>query len=104
VSLSVEFRSISCNANWPTTFSTKSKWRVSWKGFGNIIKVWVPFHKTHRTSTSGLLCRSTFWEEKFSRHMAASSVDRTAARYVARVFDCVVTGRRREEMYSADST
>jgi len=50
------------------------------------------------------LCRSTFWEEKFSRHMAASSVDRTAARYVARVFDCVVTGRRREEMYSADST
>ena len=32
------------------------------------------------TSTSGLLCRSTTWEEKFSRHRAACSVARTALR------------------------
>lgn len=39
-------------------------------------------------SISGLLCRSTSCDEKFSRHIAACSVDLTAARYVARVFDC----------------
>lgn len=40
---------------------------------------------THLTSTSGLLCRSTTWEEKFSKHRAACRVARTAFRYGRRV-------------------
>ncbi|KAG7247626.1 hypothetical protein CRUP_003426, partial [Coryphaenoides rupestris] len=35
---------------------------------------------TYLTSTSGLLCRSTTWEEKFSRQRAACRVARTAFR------------------------
>ena len=34
-----------------------------------------------RTSTSGLLCLSTTWELKLSRHMAAVNVDLPAFRY-----------------------
>lgn len=40
------------------------------------------------TSTSGLLCRSTTCEEKFSRHSAACSVARTAFRYGRSVAVC----------------
>lgn len=36
------------------------------------------FNKIYLTSTSGLLCLSTTWEEKFSKHIAASSVLLTA--------------------------
>ena len=35
---------------------------------------------TYLTSTSGLLCLSTTWLSKFSRHMAAVSDARTALR------------------------
>jgi len=41
------------------------------------------FRRTSRevlASTSGLLCRSTTWDEKFSKLSAAVMVDRTAAR------------------------
>lgn len=41
--------------------------------------------RTHRTSTSGLLCLSTTWEEKFSRQRAACRVARTALRYGRKV-------------------
>lgn len=37
--------------------------------------------ETHLTSTSGLLCLSTTWLSKFSRHMAAVREERTACRY-----------------------
>lgn len=37
--------------------------------------------ESHLTSTSGLLCLSTFWDGKFLRHVAAISVARTASRY-----------------------
>ena len=40
------------------------------------------------TSISGLLWRSTFCDEKFSRHMAACSVRLTANRYGFNVADC----------------
>ncbi len=40
------------------------------------------------TSISGLLWRSTFCEEKFSRHMAAWSVRLTANKYGFSVADC----------------
>ena len=40
------------------------------------------------TSISGLLCRSTFCEEKFSTHMAACRVRFTAIRYGFSVADC----------------
>lgn len=39
------------------------------------------------TSTSGLLCRSTTWELKFCRHIAADNVCRTAFRYGRKVAD-----------------
>lgn len=45
-------------------------------------------HTTYFDSTSGLLCRSTTWDEKFSSVSAAVSVARTAFRYGRRVFDC----------------
>jgi hypothetical protein len=35
----------------------------------------------HLTSTSGLLCLSTFWEGKFLRHVAAVRERCTASRY-----------------------
>ena len=38
-------------------------------------------------SISGLLCLSTFWLEKFSRHIAASRVLLTHKRYGFRVAD-----------------
>lgn len=44
-----------------------------------------PRSLTHLTSTSGLLCRSTTWEEKFSKHRAAWRVARTAFRYGRKV-------------------
>ena len=46
-----------------------------------------------RTSISGLLCRSTFCEEKFSTHMAACSVRFTAIRYGFSVADCNWVGQ-----------
>jgi len=42
---------------------------------------------TYRTSTSGLLCRSTTCDEKLSRHIAAVNVWRTAFRYGCNVAD-----------------
>ena len=49
----------------------------------NYINVWqwdltIKQKYWYLTSTSGLLCLSTTWEEKFSRHIAASSVVLTA--------------------------
>ena len=38
-------------------------------------------YSAHLTSTSGLLCRSTTCDSKFSKHMVAVSVERTADRY-----------------------
>lgn len=62
----------------------------------NLVAAYAKGRVSHRISTSGLLCRSTFCEEKFSKHIAASSVDRTAARYVANVFDCANRGETAE--------
>lgn len=42
------------------------------------------------TSTSGLLCLSTTWEEKFSKHMAAAKVCLTAFKYGLSVADIFV--------------
>ena len=42
---------------------------------------------TYRASTSGLLCRSTTCDEKFSKVRAAVSVLRTALRYGRSVLD-----------------
>lgn len=40
-----------------------------------------------RTSTSGLLCLSTIWDEKFSKHIAAFRVRLTAVKYGFKVPD-----------------
>ncbi len=47
---------------------------------------------TYLTSTSGLLCRSTTWLSKFSRHIAAVREARTAFRYGLRVAAWSVVG------------
>lgn len=47
-----------------------------------------------RTSTSGLLCRSTTCDEKLVRHMAAFNVCRTAVKYGFNVADIVLLARR----------
>ena len=39
------------------------------------------FPFTNLTSTSGLLCLSTTWDEKLSKHMAAVKVCLTAVKY-----------------------
>ena len=41
----------------------------------------LTFPSTNLTSTSGLLCLSTTWDEKLSKHMAAVKVCLTAVKY-----------------------
>lgn len=59
---------------------------------------WRPFNQpgqklwrgiSYFASTSGMLCRSTTWLEKFSRHNAAVRLARTQFRYGRSVFDCI---------------
>ena len=52
--------------------------KKGWRTVGELEKVeggeYVGSMSVITTSISGLLCLSTFWLEKFSRHMAASRV------------------------------
>jgi hypothetical protein len=62
----------------------RKKWNADAEKLGSI----KPDHGRYLASTSGLLCRSTIWEAKFSKHIAAVRVERMAARYGASETDC----------------
>lgn len=74
--------------------------RLMTRGFINnsldflLIFAWLDKHwhivrhrLTYPDSTSGVLCLSATWEEKFSKHKAAVKVERTAVRYGRSVLD-----------------
>ena len=54
---------------------------------GSVISRVAMNSNMYLASTSGILCRSTIWLEKFSRHNAAGKLARTQFRYGRSVFD-----------------